>query len=133
MHPPYNLSSDPELKGTLDLLRGDAFLMDKVNNHNPAFGYNSFEGFIEEDCVQALEQVINEKFKVEVEAHKRWKENDGGMHVFAVALYSVMKEENFNGEQETFRNFLLRMIRSGKLSAGRIKSIYDAFYSQRAS
>lgn len=133
MHPPYNLNADHELKEALDLLRADAFLMDKINNHNPAFGYNSFEGFIEEDCVQSLEQIVNEKFKVEVEAHKRWKENDGGMHVFAVALYSVMKDENFNGEHETFRDFLIRMIRSGKLAAGRIKPIYDAFYSQRAS
>jgi hypothetical protein len=48
---------------TLGSLRADAFLMDKVNNHNPAFGYNTFEGFIEEDCVQALEQIINENSK----------------------------------------------------------------------
>src|SRR5713226_3636956 len=133
MHPPYNLARDRELKETLDSLRADAFLMDKVNNHNPAFGYNSFEGFIEEDCVQALEQVINEKLKVEVEARKRWKENDAGMHVFAVALYSVMKEQKFDGERETFRDFLIRMIHTGKLKAGSIQAIYDTFYSQRAS
>jgi hypothetical protein len=133
MHPPYSLNNDRELKEALDLLRADAFLMDKINNHNPAFGYNSSEGFIEEDCVQSLEQVVNEKFKVEVEAHKRWKENDGGMHVFAVALYSVMKDENFNEGHESLRDFLIRMIRSGKLAAGRIKPIYDAFYSQRTS
>ena len=111
----------------------DAFVRDKVHNHNPAFGYNSFEGLIEEDCVQALEQIINEKLEVEVEAHKRWKENDGGMHVFAVALYSVMKEESFDGTRESFRDFLIRVIRSGKLTPGRIKPIYDAFYSRRAS
>ncbi len=63
----------PKLKETLDRLRADTFVMDKVNNHDPGFGYNSFEGFIEEDCVQAIEQVINEKFNVEVEAHKRWE------------------------------------------------------------
>jgi hypothetical protein len=131
MHPPYNLKSDRELKEALDSLRADAFLMDKVNNHNPSLGYNSFEGLIEEDCVQALEQLINEKFKVEVEARKRWKENDDGLHVFAVVLYSVMKEEKFNGEHESFRDFLVKMIRSGKLKAGNIKPAYDAFYSRR--
>ncbi len=89
MHPPFDLSRDRELKEALDGLRADAFLMDKVLNHNPSFGYNSFEGFIEEDSVQALEQVISEKFKVEVEARKRWKTNDDGMHVFAIALYSL--------------------------------------------
>lgn len=133
MHPPFDLSRDPELKEALDGLRADAFMMDKVLNHNPSFGYNSFEGFIEEDSVQALDQVIGEKFRVEVEARKRWKTNDDGMHVFAIALYSVMKEEGFNGERESFRDFLIRMIRAGKLKAGNIKPIYDAFYSQRAS
>ncbi len=64
---------------------------------------------------------------------KRWKENDDSMHVFAVALYSMMKDENFVGGGETFRDFVIRMIRSGKLAAGRIKPIYDAFYSQHAS
>jgi thiol-disulfide isomerase/thioredoxin len=130
MHPPYDLGSDHELKEALDLLREDAFLMDKVNNHNPSFGYNSFEGFVEEDCVQALEQIINEKLGLEVEAHRRWKENDDGMHVFAVALYSSMKEENFTGGRETFRDFLIRSIRSGRLKSGSIRASYDSFYSQ---
>jgi hypothetical protein len=37
-----------------------------------------------------------------------------------------MKEENFNGEREAFVTFI-RMIHSGKLKAGSIKPIYDAF------
>jgi hypothetical protein len=41
----------------------------------------------------------------------------------------VMKSENFDGTREKFREFLLRMIGSGKLSAGRIKPLYEAFYS----
>lgn len=130
MHPPYNLAHDVELKAALDRLRTDTFLIDKVTRHDPAFGYNSFEGFIEEDSVQALEQIINEKFGVEVEARKRWKENDDGMHVFAVALYSLMREEDFGSGSEPFRDFLIRMIRSGKLAAGRTEPIYNSFYSQ---
>jgi hypothetical protein len=99
-------------------------------NHNPSYGYNSFETFIEEDCVQALEQIINEKLDLEVEAHKRWQEADEGMHVFAAALYSVMKKKNFNQKGEKFRDFLIRMIQSGELAPGRIKTIYDHFYAQ---
>jgi hypothetical protein len=38
-----------------------------------------------------------------------------------------MKSENFDGEREKFREFLLRMIKSGKLSSGRIKPLYDDF------
>ncbi len=129
MHPPYDLPNDKELRETLNLLKKDEFLMDKVLNHNPSFGYNSFEGFIEEDCVQAIEQIINEKLGIEVEPRRRWKGTDDGMHVFAVALYKLMEEENFNQKGELFRNFLIRIIRSGKLSPGKIKSIYDDFYS----
>jgi hypothetical protein len=128
MHPPYHLANDSELRKTLGLLKKDEFLMNKVLNHDPSFGYNSFEGLIEEDCVQALEQIINEKLGIEKEAHKRWKESDDGMHVFAVALYNVMKEEDYNQKGELFRDFLIRMIRTGKLSPGKIKQIFDAFY-----
>ncbi len=128
MHPPYDLPNDTELREALSLLEDDEFLMDKVLNHNPAFGYNSFEGFMEEDCVQALEQIINEKLGFEREAQKRWKENDEGMHVFAVALYNLMKEEDYNEKGELFRDFLIRMMRTGKLAPGKIKQMYDDFY-----
>ena len=79
--------------------------------------------------MRALEQVVTEKLKIAREPHQRWKDEDEGIHVFAVALYSVMKQEQFNRRAETFRDFLIRMINSGKLSAGRIKPLYDAFYS----
>jgi len=129
MHPPFEFASDGELRKTLSPLESDEFLMDRIRNHDPAYGYNSFEGFVEEDCVQALEQVINERMGIEIDPHRRWQESDGGMHVFAVALYSVMKEENFNEKRETFRNFLVRMLRSKKLAPGKIKSLYADFYS----
>lgn len=128
MHPPYDLINDDELRNILFLLKDDEFLMDKVLNHNPSFGYNSFEGFIEENCVQALEQIINEKLEIEKDAHNRWKESDDGMHVFAVVLYNIMKEENYNNRGELFRDFLIRQIQTGKLSPGKIKQIHDTFY-----
>jgi hypothetical protein len=128
MHPPFDLVGDNELRSVLSSLKDDEFLMDRIRNHDPAYGYNTFEGFIEEDCVQALEQIINEKMNIAIEPHRRWKESDGGMHVFAVALYSVMMEESYNQKGETFRNFLIRMIRSEKLAPGKIKLLYDSFY-----
>ena len=129
MHPPYDLAHDKELQKAFSQLQTDSLLADKLANHNPDFGYNTFDGFMEEDCVQALEQVINEKFKVAVDPRKRWKASDDGMHVFAVALYSVMKEENFGNGAQSFRDFLVKMINNGKLSSGKIKPLYDKFYS----
>jgi hypothetical protein len=128
MHPPFDLAGDNELRNALFTFKSDEFLMDRILNHDPAYGYNSFEGFIEEDCVQALEQIINERMGIEIDPHRRWKESDGGMHVFAVALYRVMKEENFNEKGEPFRDFLVRMIQSEKLAPGKLKQIYDDFY-----
>ena len=128
-HPPYDLTVDRELKDLLLQLKKDAFLMDKVLNHDPNYGYNSFESFIEEDCVRALEQMASESLQIGSDAHRRWKEEDDGMHVFAVALYSIMKEEKYNQRKEKFRDFLIRNMRSGKLSAGRIKPLYEAFYA----
>jgi hypothetical protein len=128
MHPPYDINHNKKLSKAIESLRKDDYLMDKVNNHNPSFGYNSLGGLIEEDCVQALDQMINEKFGVARDAHERWKTNDDGIHVFAVALYQVMKEENYNSKHEVFADFLVRMIESGKLAAGTIKEWHDKFY-----
>lgn len=130
MHPPFDLMQDDELRQTVSLLRNDDFLMDKILNHDPSFGYNTFEGFVEEDCVQALEQIINERLGIAVEAHKRWQEADGGIHILAVALYTVMKTLDFNQKGERFRDFLIRIIRSGDLAPGKIKELYDAFYQR---
>ena len=129
MHPPFDLAKDKELRDALDVLRNDEFLMDKVGNHNKSFGYNSFEGFVEEDCVQALELLICEKLGVANEPHARWKKNDDGMHVLAVALYALMKTQNFNGEKEHFRSFLIRNIKNGQLAPGSIKTIVNSFYA----
>ena len=128
MHPPYEIVNNLELRKEIKSLSNDEFLMDKVKNHNPSFGYNTLEGLIEEDCVQTMEQLINEKFGVATDAKKRWKESDDGIHVFAVALYQIMKEENYNEKREVFSDFLIRMIKSGKLGAGNIKTLYDNFY-----
>ena len=128
MHPPYDLAHDRELREALNSLKADSFLMDKIKNHNPSFGYNSFDSFIEEDCVRALDQVASERLNIGRDARRRWKDEDDGMHVFAVALYSTMTQENFDHSQEAFRDFLMRMIKTGKLAKGKIQPIYQAFY-----
>lgn len=128
MHPPYKLSTDKEISDLVDSFNKDEFVMDKVNNHNPSFGYNSLAGLFEEDCVQSLDQLINEKLGVAKDARKRWKENDDGIHVLAIALYQIMKEEKYNDKHEVFRDFLLRINKEGKFVPGKIKEYFDKFY-----
>ncbi len=133
MHPPYDWQRDGELRKIVAALKADAFLMDKVKNHNPDFGYNSFESYIEENCIRALDQIISERLGIALEPRKRWRYEDDGMHVFAVALYSLLKQENYNARAEKFRDFLIRMIRSDKLAAGKIQSSYESFYAQQVT
>ncbi|HEY3251018.1 MAG TPA: hypothetical protein VGK25_07855, partial [Ignavibacteria bacterium] len=128
MHPPYDYSNDEELRNLIESFKKDEFLMDKVLNHNPSFGYNTLDGLFEEDCVQALDQIINEKFNIAKGAKKRWKESDDGIHVLAIALYQIMKDENYNIKKEKFRDFLLRVVNNGTLMPGSVENYYDKFY-----
>jgi hypothetical protein len=130
LHPPYDLAHDAELREALSTLRRDGFLTDRIKHHDRSFGYNSLESFVEEDCVRALEQLVQERLAVAREPRRRWREEDGGMHVFAAALYALMKRENYDGRAEPFRDFLVRAIRSGKLGAGSIEPAYKAFYRE---
>jgi hypothetical protein len=129
LHPPFGQPRDRELLVALQALKADPFLMGMIRDHNPSFGYNSFEGFVEEDCVRALEQVIGERFKIERDARRRWKEEDDGIHVFATVLYALMRRENYDSPHESFQSFLLRMLKTGKLAPGKIRQLYQDFYS----
>ncbi len=56
------------------------------------------------------------------------KERDGGMYVFAKALYNVMKKEDYNENGEVFRDFLIRIVEEEKLVPGKVEEVYDNFY-----
>ena len=128
MHPPYDYDHDMELKVVIWSFEEDEFVMDKVNNHNKSFGYNTLDGLFEEDCVQALDQMINEKLGVAIDARKRWKESDDGIHVLAIALYQIMREDKYNSNGELFRDFIMRINKDGRFVPGKIKEYYDKFY-----
>ena len=129
LHPPYDLAHDQELRQRLASLKGDPFLMGHVTNHNPSYGYNSLESLVEEDCVRALDQLVMEKLNIARDPRERWKDEDEGMRVFAVALYSLMRQERFVESHEPFRGFLVSMLRSGKLAPGRIGLLHAAFFT----
>jgi hypothetical protein len=124
-HPPYDPHS-AQVQECLLQLEADTFLKEAFVNHNPDYGYNSFEGFIEEDCVRALDQIVNEKFGIATEARERWRTEDEGMHVFAACLYAAMQEEQYNQRGEVFEQFLARMVRS-TLKPGGLQHLYTKF------
>jgi len=128
MHPPYDLAHDAELRSGLESLKSDPFLMDKVEHHDTSFGYNSLAGLEEEDSVQALEQILAERFGMGGDPRAYWRMQDDGIHVFAVALYQLMKQQKFDGSSESFPIFLKQQLRSGALLHGQIEKLNREFF-----
>jgi hypothetical protein len=77
--------------------------------------------------VQALEQIVAEQFGLGGDPHRYWKQQDDGIHVLAIALYSLMTQQHFAGGRESFPVFLKRALDSGELSGGKIEALNRAF------
>ena len=127
MHPPYN-ADDPKVHETIDLLGRDPLVIDKVQHHDPSFGYNTTAGYIEEDSVQALEQLVSEKFGVSRDACKYWKEQDGGMHVLAVAMYMGYKEAS-SKTRESYSQWFTHAVQDGQLRGNNLQETVQSFFS----
>jgi hypothetical protein len=95
MHPPFD-TSDPALWAAVESIRLHPLVVDRLTHHDPSFGYNSFEGLLEEGMVKTLDQFIAERLGIAVPAEERWRKNDQGLHVIAAALYQVMREDRYD-------------------------------------
>jgi hypothetical protein len=114
MHPPFDRHL-PAVAAAIDSLAQNPLLARIVAGHNPSFGYNTAPGYVEEDCVQALEQVVSERLGVAKPAAERWREADDGMHVLAAALYDLMKESGFADRGGVFEDWLTKAVAEGRL------------------
>lgn len=128
MHPPYSLD-DSKTHEAVEALRRDPFLMDKVLHHNPSFGYNEFEGFVEEDCVQALEQTLTQSMGLQDDEQEYWRIQDAGMHVLAIALYELMAHGQLH-PGESFSTFFQRMVFTGELDNQHLIELNRKFWSE---
>jgi hypothetical protein len=127
MHPPYR-AADPEVQRAIDLLGKDPTVMDKVAHHDPSFGYNTAPGYIEEDSVQALEQLVSEKFGVAHKTCKYWKEQDDGMHVLAPALYVGYKQAQSQAPQP-YSKWFVTSVENGALRGPALKETIHTFFA----
>lgn len=127
MHPPYP-SDDPKVREAIDLLAHDPLVLDKVQHHDPSFGYNTTAGYIEEDSVQALEQLVSEKFGVGRDACKYWQEQDGGMHVLAAAMYADYKQAS-SQNPESYSQWFVHAVRDGQLRGSNLLEAVQSFFS----
>lgn len=119
-HPPYD-PNDAELIDLLAELRADPWFMSIVNDHDPKFGYNSFEGVVNEGSTQALDQIVSDRLGFAKEPGMRWRHSDGGMHMFAAALYHAMRESGFADEGGNYSEWFKDALRSGLLSPSEVR------------
>ncbi len=127
MHPPYN-GHDPAIMEAIDLLGRDPLITDKVKHHNPSFGYNTTAGYVEEDSVQALEEIISEEFGVGRDARKYWREQDDGIHVLAAAIYVDYKAALKQAPQP-YSKWFTGAVAEGKLRGSNLQRTIDVFFS----
>lgn len=120
MHPPYN-ANDPSMKIAIATLAADPLVNDKIHHHDPSFGYNSAEGYIEEDSVQALEQIVSEQVGVGRNPCRYWTEQDGGMHVLAAAIYSEYKQA-IQRSPEPYSQWFVSAVAHGELQGQNLKA-----------
>jgi hypothetical protein len=127
MHPPYD-ANDPAVREAIDLLGRDSLIADKVKHHDASFGYNTASGYIEEDSVQALEQIISEEFGVTRDARAYWKEQDDGMHQLAVAIY-VNYKRAFSQTRQPYSKWFVHAVQTGDLRGDNLQLTIKTFFS----
>jgi hypothetical protein len=128
MHPPYH-ADDPKMREAIDLLGRDPLVVDKVQHHDPSFGYNTTAGYIEEDSVQALEQLVSEKFGIGRNPCEYWKKQDGGMHVLAAAMYTDYKQTS-SPNHESYSEWFVQAVQDGQLRRNNLQKAVQSFFSQ---
>jgi len=95
-HPPVNWS-DPAMRELIRTLRDVPSLVRAFDEHDPVYGYNHFEGYVEENIVRMLEQWVAEKLDLGMgDPYARWRVEDGGMHVLAPVLYTLAHEHDLD-------------------------------------
>jgi hypothetical protein len=127
MHPPYS-TSDSSVQHAIDLLANDPLVVDKVEHHDPSFGYNTARGYIEEDSVQALEEIVSEQFGIGHNPCLYWRQQDGGMHVLAAAIYVDYKEA-LAKDPITYSRWFTGAVAKQQLTGTGLKSTVNRFFS----
>jgi len=113
----------------------DPLIADKLKHHDPSFGYNNASGYIEEDSVQALEQVVSEEFGVGGQ-RPRVLATAGRRRASArPAIYVEYKQALTQGAQ-LYSKWFVHAVESGDLREAKlqntVKDFFSAYPSQRS-
>ena len=117
---PFDTSSK-RLWAALAPLARDPWMVNVVKNHDPAYGYRTFEGIVNEDSTRALDQLVSEQLGIARDMGARVRRDDEGMHVLSAALYSLLKETGYAERGGRYEDWLIGMAEAGKLSPTEVK------------
>ena len=115
LHPPVD-KKGPAFTAAMQVLAADALLSRIVKEHDPKFGYTDLDGILDEDLVEALDQLIAERSGIAKDPRERWSKHDDGMHVLAAAFYGMMKQDGYAKTGGNLEQWLLAKARSGALA-----------------
>jgi hypothetical protein len=119
-HPPIDMEG-PTALACLAALATDPLFARILAEKDPASGYNSLEGILNEDICQALDQIVQERLNVvELAPAARWTASDQGMHVLAAGLYGLLKADGYDRTGGRLETWLDEAVRGGRLSPAQL-------------
>ena len=125
MQPPLDFK-DLEFRAVLRKWNTGDFPIKQVREHYPEYGYNTYNSFVEENLVDALEIFVAQEIGMGIDTETYFSTHDGGMDVLAMAIFAAMKAENFATADESYLEFLVRISRT-RLTPGKIEEGYREF------
>lgn len=122
LHPGVD-KNGPAARAALDILGRDPLITKIVRDHDPQWGYRTLDGMLDEDLVQALDQLISEALGVGRNPADRWRKADDGMHVIAGGLYGLLREDRWIDHGGSIEHWLQQAAQSGRLDPGNFHAV----------
>ncbi|MCL2361042.1 MAG: hypothetical protein FWC73_04410 [Defluviitaleaceae bacterium] len=107
-HPPYKIK---RVRDYVQKLFDMPWVKDAFDNQDPNSGYNTMEGFIEENIVEALGIYVAIKLGAGIQPYEYFKNHDGGSHVISPHFYHYLCE-NQKECSKPFEDYFISFVES---------------------
>lgn len=126
LHPPFARTGrdSAPIDELLKRIEADPWFARLVRDHDPAFGYTTAAGLLEEDLITAIDVYNAHRLGLLDDPDAYFAKHDDGLHALAFLLYQLIGREHRAGE--TYQDFLLRLAREGKLRPGALEAQFAA-------
>lgn len=105
-HPPYDSKA---VRLSLDKIAQKPWVQSAFENQNPSSGYNTMDGFIEENIVEALGIYVVNKLGVDIDPVEYFRTHDGGSHVISPYFYKYLRE-NEKDSTHSFEDYFIHFV-----------------------